>query len=131
MTFEVLEGDMNGAVEVGSGPRHRVAVAPGSLAPRRQVAPPARVGDQRRVHGEDVAVVDEVEGFGRELEVVALLEDRELAGDAGVEVVDAGTGEGVAAGDEVRHASARAGGEGGVGDAGIRGRGCRAAPPVR
>ena len=81
----------------------------------------SRVGHVRGVYGEDVAVVGHVEGLGRELQVVALADDGELAGEASIDVVDSGTLEGVAAGDEVGDAGAGAGGKGGVGDAGIGG----------
>ncbi len=84
------------------------------------------VGEEGAVDGEDVAVVDDVEGFGGEFDVHTLAEEGEGAGDAGVEVVDAWSLEGVAGDDLGGNAAGSSGveerelgsGEATVGDGG-------------
>ena len=62
-------------------------------------------------------MVGEVECFDRELKPYALVEERELAGEASIGVVDTGTLVAVAGCDGVRNAVAGAGGDLGAGDA--------------
>ena len=61
------------------------------------------VGDQVGVDRENIAVVGEVEGLRGDFDLVAISKDGKLPGEAGVQVVHAGTLESVAAGDEIGH----------------------------